>query len=163
MNWRKKAALVGGLAIWYAFVGPSTDQLKNKKEYPLPDEIHVLETSLPSEIRQVETSTDASGKEKGKPRLDRIVRTADIDFSRDFSIETDRYKLVHDEDWLPSRLIGHVLSIPGKVIFLDWDYGWGQDEHRTKAALSMLENNKEIRDLTVRLNHNEAIADMVKM
>lgn len=156
----KNLLIVGGLATWYIFTSPSSQKLANKKEYPLPEEIKTVETTLHYNKKKISVQSSLISREE---RQEKIIRTDDIDFSKDFYIKTDRYEFIRDKDWLPSRLIGHTLSISGKLIFWDWDYGWGQDEHRARAALSMLENNKDIKDLTLRLNHNEAIYDMVRM
>ena len=160
----KTVLLAGGLAAYYALTSPSSKQLEQKKGYPLPKEIKVVETSLPFETREKDRITaNSQGIPERKTELEKIVKTEDIDFSGDFSIKTDRYEFIKDEDWLPSRLIGHTLSLPGKLLFWDWDYAWGQDEHRTRAALSILENNDDLKDITLRLNHNEALYDMVRM
>jgi hypothetical protein len=157
MGCLKRALLVGGLATWYAFTSPSSKQLEKKEDYPLPQEIRVVDTSLPFETRQKTwTLENSDGAAEKIVELEKIVKTKDIDFSKDFYVQSDRYKLIKDKDWLPSRLVGHTLSVPGKLLFWDWDYAWGQDEHRTKAALSILEKDNELKDITVRLNHNEA-------
>lgn len=186
--------LVGGLAIWYTFTGQPTS---SKKEYPLPNEIRVVGTTLPytyrpkemsrispdskdlskekisnSEDKERSISTDYEEPPYSKKswttsfkdnELEKIVRTADIDFSRDFKIRTERYRLVTDKDWLISRLIGHVASIPCKLYFWDWDVGWGLDEDRARAVLSMLENNKNINGVTVRINHNKVWYDCYRL
>ena len=67
------------------------------------------------------------------------------------------------DNWLPSRIIGHTVSMLTRLYFWDMDIGWGLDEDRSQAVLSMLEKNKDIKDLTVRMNHNEALYDMVRL
>ena len=92
MGCLKKLALLGGLAVWYAFTGPSSEQIKNKKPYPLPEEISVVETSLPYEERDIVTeSIDQDGnKTTSVVGLEKVVKTSDIDFSEEFYIQTDR-------------------------------------------------------------------------
>jgi len=161
---KKALLLLGGLTLWYAFTSPSSDQIKNKKEYPLPEEIRVVETSLPYETRErIWTSTHSEGNEEKKVELEKIVKTSEIDFSSEFNIKTDRYNFVKKEEWLPSRIIGHVFSLPTKLYFWDWDAGLGLDEQKSRAVLSMLEENKNISGLTVRVNHNEAIYDCYRL
>lgn len=164
MGWLKNLTIFGGLATWYAFTNPSNDKINNKKEYVIPTEIRVVETSLPYEIREkIWSSENLDGTKENRIELEKIVKTDEIDFSKNFYIKTDRYNLIKDEDWLPSRVVGHIMAMPGRLLFLDWNYAWGQDKKRARAALSMLENNKDVKDLTVRLNHNEAIYDMYRM
>jgi hypothetical protein len=150
-------------ATWYACTC-KWFQKPIEQRYNLPAEIRVIETDLPYEKRESKSIVKlANGEEKEQVTLEKIIKTKDIDFSKDFQIKTDRYRFVKDKDWIPSRIIGHIASIPGKIYFFDWDYGWGQDKDRTRAALSMLEENKDIKDLTLRLNHNEAFYDMYRM
>jgi hypothetical protein len=165
------ALLIGGLAVWYSLTGNSNPKPVDYR-YNLPAEIKIVETDLPYETRPVKiielkSKIDFSGnvlEEKvEKVELEKIVKTKNIDFSKDFTIKTDRYRFVKGEDWLPSRLVGHVLSAPGKLFFWDHNYAWGQDADRTKAALAMVENDKDIKNLTIRLNHNEGFYDMYRM
>ncbi|MEK6760871.1 MAG: hypothetical protein AABX93_03030 [Nanoarchaeota archaeon] len=151
LKYWKTLALVSGLALWYNFNDFSHDKISSFQRYPLPSEIKVAGTTLPYETRN------------GKFGLEKIVKTEDIDFSKDFEIETERYHLVKDNDWLPSRLVGHVFSVPAKLIFWDSDFGWGLDEEKSRAVLSMLEKNKDLKDLTIRINHNEAFYDWYRM
>ncbi|MBI2044665.1 hypothetical protein HYT23_01265 [Candidatus Pacearchaeota archaeon] len=152
------------LVPWYIFNGPSEEQ-KRPKQYSLPDEIVVAETSLPFDTRERAIILDDSvrGMAWQETRLEKVVKTENIDFSKNFEIKTERYRFVKDNDWLPSRLVGHTLSIPGKLLFWDLDYAWGQDAERTRASLAMLENNPDIKDITLRINHNEAFYDMWRL
>lgn len=152
------------LSTWYNLTGPSKEQLEFKNKYPLPNEIKVIQTTLPYKNRKkIYTTKDPKGNIDEKIELEKIVKIEDIDFSKDFKIKTDRYELRKANDWLPSRLIGHVLSTPLKVIFWDFDIGGGLDEERTKSVLSMLEQNKDIKGLFVRVNHNEAFYDLYRI
>jgi len=163
--------MIGAAAAWYALTGNSNPKSADVR-YNLPPEIKVINTTLPYEERKIKvtetrTATDSYGnnfeKKTERIELEKIVKTSNIDFSSDFAIETDRYRIVKSSDWLPSRLVGHTLSIPGKIYFWDWNYGWGQDADRSKAALAMVENDKNIKNLTFRLNHNEGFYDMYRM
>ena len=84
MGWRTNLGLVGCLATWYAFTSPSEKQLSEKKSYPLPEKIEVVETSLPSRVVQkVTLSKNSNYKKVG---LVSVVETKDIDFSKNFKI-----------------------------------------------------------------------------
>lgn len=164
MNKKVLAGLiVGGLAAWYAVTGRILPQRVENK-YSIPSEIAVVQSSLPTEVKENKfIVTDSEGNKKEETRLEKIVKTEYVDFSKDFEIKTDRYTLVKDKDFLPFRLIGHVMCIPVKIILMDWDIGWGNDTERTKAILSMLETDKSIKDVTVRINHNKALYDAYRL
>lgn len=137
------------LIVWYnLFCNVPNNYNNTKNRYKLPEKIIVIKTSLPFSVN-----------ENGE----KIVFTKDIDFSKDFKIKTLRYRLVKDDDWLPSRIIGHILSVFGKLFFWDADVSWGLDKERTRTVLAMLENDNNIKGITVRLNHNEAIYDWWRM
>lgn len=156
--------LIGSLALWYVFTGPSDEQRNKQNKYSLPREICVTETSLPYKTRErVWKSVGVDGKEKTKIDLEYIVNTEEIDFSSSFSIKTERYKIVKEEECLPSKIISHICSIPSKIYFWDLNAGWGLDAKRTKAVLAMLENNNNISNLTVRINHNEVLYDCYRL
>lgn len=160
-----RALLIGGLLTpWYLATTPSCFTINSKPDYPLPNQIKAVETSLPCESRErIWTSTDSDGKIEKKVTLEKIVDTKKIDFSKNFYIKTDRYTFVKDEDWLPERVIGQTLSVPVKLLFMDYKVGWGQDEKRARASLSMLENNSNMKDITLRINHNHALHDMMRL
>ena len=164
MGWLNKALLVVALAAWYAFTGPSAQHLEPKKEYPIPNEIKVVSTTLPYETREaVERSADFVGNFEKESGLEKIIKTEDIDFSKNFTIETERYRLVKKEEPLISRVIGHIASIPFRLFLWDWNVSRGLNEEKTKAVISILENNENIKDLTVRINHNQAIYDCYRL
>jgi hypothetical protein len=158
----KRLIAIGILGAW-ALATHNYDPKPVDMRYNLPAEICVQETNLPFHTREVKKKVKTESGIEEKVVEEKFVNTSEIDFSEDFDITTERYHFVKDKDWLPSRIIGHTFSIPGKILFMDWNYGWGQDADRTKAALSMIEENKEIKDLTIRLNHNEAFYDMYRM
>ena len=158
MNNKKSGCLptilmAGALGVWYATHPAPMPRADINESYPLPEEIVVLKTDLPYENRT---------RDDGK--LEKVVKTKNIDFSKDsFEIKTDRYRFVKDDDWLPSRAVGFVASLPQKLFFWDWSIGQGLDEKRTRAALAMIENDKEFHDITLRVNHNEAFYDWWRM
>lgn len=137
------------LFFWYnIFCNVPNNYEYTKNRYKLPEKIVVIKTTLPFSINEYG---------------EKIVYTKDINFSKDFKIKTSRYRLVKDDDWLPSRLIGHTLSVFRKIFFWDADVSWGLDKERSRAVLAMLESNRNITDITVRINHNEAIYDWWRM
>ncbi|MBR9705249.1 hypothetical protein GOV12_07590 [Candidatus Pacearchaeota archaeon] len=146
-----KIAMV--LAPLYYFTSGSSE-VPVETRYPLPAEIKVVDTDLPYTERQLNSENS---------ELEKIVKVEDIDFSGNFFIETERYTLVKNEDWIESKAIGHVMSIPHKLLFWDWDISWGLDSEKSRTALAILENDVEIKDITVRLNHTEAWYDIDRM
>ncbi len=153
------AALAGGLTAWYIATG---DVNKNDVDvsYPIPEQIEVVDAEyVNKQGKDIELVAENNGLNLEKI----LLNTSEIDFDEDFKIKTDRYRLIKDDDWLPSRVVGHIMSLPARLFFWDWDVSWGNDEKRAQAALSILENNRNIKDLTVRLNHNEAFYDMYRL
>lgn len=160
MTTTTKALFVAGLAALYMTYGGNPSGKTNAEKYPLPAEIRVLETTLPYEERKVPMYTDKNGVSR---ETEKIVKTAKIDFSKDFQMKTERYNLIKAHDWKPLRIIGHINSLPMRLYFFDWDIGWGPDAERTKSVVSMLEGDKSNDGLTVRLNHNKALKDAYRM
>ncbi|MCB9370390.1 hypothetical protein H6501_02230 [Candidatus Woesearchaeota archaeon] len=159
-NWLKPAALIGGLAAWYIATG-DVNPNDVSKSYPIPEQIEVISAEY---VDKKGNDIELEAPKKNGETLEKLILdTSQIDFSEDFEIKTDRYRIVKDDDWLPSRLVGHTLSLPTKLFFWDWEVSWRVDEKRAQAALSMLETNKDIKDLTVRLNHNEAFYDIYRL
>ncbi len=149
-GYRKALALALILAPWYWYTGnPNRFDHKSK---PPKVEISRLEDKIdePGWPMVIET--------KGGP-----LSVSEINFNEHFKIETNRYILVKDDDWLISRVIGWFGSIPGKILFWDYDYGRGLDYKRTWRVLEYLENNKSITDVTIRLSHNKALYDCLRM
>lgn len=163
MEWKGLAALVGGLTIWYSLTGQPPNYSSSNKRYPLPQEIKVVQTTFPYETRFKEGYVPSLDGNIDDSKLEKYIRPAELDFFGKFEIETERYKLVKDEDYWWSRGIGWVNSLFQKAFF--WDYGAGQGlkEDNVRAVLGMLENNEEIKDVTVRLNHNEMWEDWYRM
>lgn len=163
-KWIKRILLATGLAVFYTFTTPNADQIKDYEPQNIPAKIVVKKTTLPTQKRlkvvKVKGSSEVEEKTQG---LETIINTEKVDFSKDFVIETDRYKIIKKEEWLPSRIIGHIFSVPAKLYFWDWGAGLGLDAQRTKAVIAMLEKNKNIKNVTVRINHNEAIYDCYRL
>ncbi len=141
MGWLRTAGVLGGLALWYAASGRPA-----KAVYPLPERLSVAETSLPAR------------REAGRVSLDTVVAELDTPFA----LRTDTYAVVRDEDWLPARLIGTVLSVPRKLLYWDRNFGRGLDAQRTRALLSMLEH-QPLRGVLVRVNHNAPLDDLTRL
>ncbi len=162
-RWMKLGLMAAGLAAWYSHVSPTPEQSVPKAD-PLPAEIKVIETSIPHKVREkVRFSKREDGSTEKKVDLEKIVRTSDIDFSKDFYIKTDRYNLIKTDDWWPSRQIGHLNSMITKLLFWDWDVGWGLDANQSRTVLSILEENKDLKGITVRINHTETFYDTYRL
>ncbi len=165
MNWLKKLGLLTlGLLPWYAF---NSAPNKPREEYPLPEQIKVVSAKYvenDGDTVRIDTlgNVFVNGK-KQKESLEKLLSTKDINFDEYFEINTERYKLTKNDDWLISRVCGQILSIPIKILLLDHNMGWGLNDENSRAVLSMLENNPEIKDLTVRINHNEALYDGIRL
>ena len=149
-NWKMRIGLMGGLACFYTLNGISRPDETLRKDYFLPEKIAVVDTNLPYEM-------------EGEDGLEKYVYTDNVDFSQDFYLETERYRIEKDKDWAPTRALGHVGSLPMKLMFWDWNIGLGLDEKRSRAVVSILENNKEIDNITVRINHNKFFKDMYRL
>ena len=91
------------------------------------------------------------------------LKTKDIPFEGDFVIHTERYSLIKDEDSWPEQAIGFAGSISSRIFFWDSRIGHGTDSRGAKRVLAMLENDKSIDGLTVRLNHNRALYDLYRI
>lgn len=164
MGLGRLGALAVGLAVWYSLNETPKNSLPSSQKYSLPKEIKVVETTLPYITREKVTQvSDPYGTPYKKIELEKIVDTETIDFSKDFKIKTDRYRIVKDDDWWLSRAIGTIGSLPTKLFFWDCDMGKGLDSERSRSVLAMLENDKSISNLTVRVNHTEAFYDWYRM
>ncbi len=140
MSFRKnlaRVALIGGLAA-YAYTGTNAYRSTKGTEEPI---------NLPATIQTIYGP----------------LNTTDIDFEGKFDIKTDRYHVIKNEDWGLSRFVGFFGSLPAKLMFMDSDIGAGLDARRSKRVLQTLENHPEIRNLTVRINHNEALYDCERL
>ena len=159
INWKKLAIIGAGLTALYSFNRIDNSAKDPTIEYPLPAEIKVTETTLPFEARCVgEANSILDGVVE--PVIEKWVKTEDIDFSKDFEIKTERYNFASSDDMILSKWWGQgVGSLAAKLFFWDWDMGRGLDETRTREALGILENNEQLRDLTVRVNHNRVWYD----
>lgn len=147
---RKKVAVAAVLlGAWYLFTTQPKDATSVEDRYPLPDQIEVVDSSVPY-------SVDSNGN--------KIVQTRDIDFSSDsIDITTDRYHFVKGKDPKALRGLGQVLSAPMKLFFWDYNIGWGADATRTRALLAMVEDDKDIDHLTIRVNQNAPLTDLCRL
>jgi len=158
------AGLLAGVAILYSCTGGNPSCKNVKEKYSLPPEINVVETDLScSERKSLITLTNEVGQMSNQTKLEKIIKTKDIPFDKHFYIKTDRYTLTKNQDWLPSRIIGHIGSLPSKLLFWDWDMGLGPDGDRARAALSMFENKNNLKNITIRLNYNEPLYDAYRL
>ncbi len=124
---------------------------------------HMMEPSL-DEAVVMEEYSDCDGElPEYIMTVDGPLETASIDFTEDFEIETDRYRLVKDEDLGISRVLGWFGSLGVKMLFLDYDMGKGLDEEHAKRVLEMLEENEDISGITVRINHTGALEDFGRL
>lgn len=144
---RLKRILIGAacLAAWYAYSGnpanfytPSSPRSEKR-----------LEERVGSQYRLPDVIQTTTGP----------VTVKDIDFNGSFLLETPRYRLHKSEDFPWSRAIGYVASIPTKIFFWDSNASYGLDAERTKRVLAILENDKSLSGLTVRVNHTRAWYD----
>ena len=100
----KRGIFAAGLAAWYIFTGNSARfNPELRQEEPAVVQ-HYEEETLPEIIET----------------LDGPLYTEDIDFDGDFEIETERYHVIKDEDFLLSRMLGWFGSFWGKVYFFDY-------------------------------------------
>jgi len=161
---RIMGGIVAGLTTLYCLTGGNPSGKSVQEKYSLPAEIRVVETDLPFfERKKLITFTNEFGRVIKEEKLEKIINTKDIPFSKNFYIKTDRYTLTKNQDWLPSRVIGHVSSLATKLLFWDWNMGWGPDGDRARAALSMIENKNSLKNVTLRLNYNEPCYDIFRL
>lgn len=148
----KTGVVLAGLYGTYLFT--NRDEPTEAKDYPLPATIKVKDTDLPT--RLVENPNDPA-------HPDTVIDTEAIDFSKEFFIKTDRYTYTKEEDFILSRALGHIFSIPSKIFFFDWDIGNGLDKEEARAVLSMVENNPKLDGVCVRVNHNAVFEDCMRL
>lgn len=160
----KLLMFVGGLAIWYTMTGAPRNY--TPQNYSLPQKIQVLEAHYEEKDGDkvsIEDGVLTVNDIKVAPLEERVINPEEINFDKDFEVRTDKYRLVKSDDWLPSRICGHVMSTLSKVYFWDHNMSWGLDGKKSRAVLAMLESNEKLKDLTVRINHNEAIYDAYRL
>lgn len=143
--------------------------LTGKKEekatdiYPVPELLQVNNTTLPT----VKIAAEERPLGDDAPKVIAVTKEgidlSKVDLSGNFEIETDRYRLVKDEDMGISRVIGHVTSCISKILFLDADMGAGLDEDHIKGVIAMLENNPKLEGVYVRVNHNAVWQDCARL
>ncbi|MCA9478283.1 MAG: hypothetical protein KC535_04000 [Nanoarchaeota archaeon] len=150
----RKIVLLGlPFAIIYSINSQNSKQSAQEKLYQVPKTVQVLEAEyLQPDGKHIHRKKTADLEEL-------IISTDSIDFEEDFKLTTQNYTLVKHSDWWISRQIGGLFSLYSKTLLWDWDMGQGLDGERSKAALAILENREDIKDLTVRINHNEVWED----
>jgi hypothetical protein len=150
MGLKRLACIAAALTVWYAYSGNSNrfnPSLQDPTYTAAIKEEHQKKYELPKEIKTI----------------DGIVNTDTIDFNNNFKIKTDRYTLVRDKDYLLSRGIGYVLSAPTKLFFWDSDAGKGLDAEHSRQVLALLEEDKTLKNITVRINHTSAWYDFGRL
>lgn len=163
-RWGKFMMLGLILAPYYFFTGRKG--VSSEEAYPLPDSLPVRSSTLPTEHHVGEQALRQKiGDNKMVIAVDqhKSLDLRHADFSGHFKLETDRYRVIKDDDWLLSRGIGHVLSCIPKIFFMDSQIGAGLDEHEVRTVLAMLEKNKNLDGVTVRINHNAVFADCARL
>ncbi len=146
---RNTAILAVGLAAWYTYLGEPQNLPDITERYQLPAQIRVLESSVPY-------TTDPNGN--------RILQTKDIDFSsNNIDITTDRYHFVKNQEWPFFRAIGMIGSSINKLYFWDHNIGRGVDADRTRALLAMVEGDRELDYMTIRVNCSAPVLDIYRL
>lgn len=151
-------ALVAATGLWSLATGKSDSAASARQHFPLPEKLYVVDTDLPTH-NEDHTITD-----KGKERTItvRYIKPHEVDFDDDFYLKTNRYTIIKDDDFIGTRWLGHLASIPTKIFFWDARAGWGLSEDGTKNVLGMLERDTTVSGLTVRINHNEVFEDTIR-
>ena len=157
----KTLGFIAALGTWYYLTDKPVP--KEVGKYQLPAEIKVINTTFKYETREKKRIIIEESFKKEEKWVEKYIKTDVIDFSKKFVIETERYNIIKDEDFLPAQMIGNVMSLPSCFYFYDLNVSRGLDLDKTKAVIAMLENNKKIKNLTVRINHNAAITDAYRM
>ncbi len=157
MKLHKLGLLAATLGTIYILSTPNIKEPAQQKQYNVPATIEVIDATY--------TSRDGTLVKKSSPsKLENIIISTDsINFDEDFIFKTSDYTLDKHSDFWLSRQIGGFFSLINKAVFWDWDAGQGLDGERSKAVLAMLENRDDIKDLTVRLNHNEVWTDLGRL
>ena len=151
-------------AAWASY--PLTNQKTAPAEelYKLPESLEVKATSLPYTTQKDTHQARASdGRMITVISEKKVVNTQEIDFSKEFFIQTDRYTYEKGSDFKPSQILGQIFSIPSKLFFLDKNIGAGLDIHEAKAVLAMLEQNQQLSGSYVRVNHNDVFKDLDRL
>lgn len=146
----KIATLSALLATWNTLT-PDNNK-NNYTKYQLPETITVQKFTR-----------ERAGFVHEEPGLEHTIATKDIDFNQPFDLVTDRYRLIRDEDSIISQYLGTIGSLPVKILLFDTDVGSIPDAEHAKAVLSMLEKDKSIQGLTVRLGHTRVVYDTWRM
>jgi hypothetical protein len=157
---------IAALAAWYMLTSNprpfDTQAIKNKEA---PGIVQTVDNALADiDLGKNDSKTIYTSRLPDTiMTIDGPLKTADIDFEGDFDIKTDRYRLVKGEDFWLSRGIGWLGSLPIRLFYWDYDVSNGLDEQRAKQVMATLENDKSIKDITVRLNHTGALEDLGRL
>lgn len=154
-------ALLGGTIAWYSLTSNSerfnSERIQHGQANP---SVQIVDNSL-------ESLLDKDNTYGNLPAIiyttNGPIDTATFDFEKDFDFETDRYRIVRDEDNIFSRIIAWPGTLGRKLFFWDYDISRGLDEDNTKEVIAMLENDESISNITVRINHTGAWEDFGRL
>ena len=154
MSGGKLLAAVGILTAWYIYSGNHDRFNPHREHHQTP----------------LQCSQSCNLEDRIRYQLPEIIETvkgplptASIDFEGDVEIKTARYTFEKNEDFFLFRWIGHLGSTPAKLFFWEYNAGLGIDSLRAQRVLAMLENDKSIENVTVRLNHNLVWNDLFRL
>lgn len=164
---KRLLGIAGGLALYYTITGNYQEEVPGQKKYPLPEQIKVIQANY----------TDKSGEQvhlngknihfdevrNSKGLEEKVINTNNIDFSKHMQITTERYNFSRNEDFKISQGIGWLVSLPRRLFFFDYGVSNGLSSEKTKSVLAMLENDSTLKNLTVRVNHNQPLYDTKRL
>ncbi|MBX7139209.1 MAG: hypothetical protein K1X83_14640 [Oligoflexia bacterium] len=150
---------IAALAGWYAYTGKSR-QAERQSTPPLPHQVAVLSSSPGiANSTEIEVTLQKDGRVVSRAVPVKYFSLSANNIKHDFRLETERYRIVKREDILFGRIIGHVASVPTKLFFWDGRVGAGLDTTGVREVVSMLERDKDIHGVMVRINHADPIGD----
>jgi len=163
---KRLLGIAGGLVLYYFLTGHHPN-VPDREKYPLPQEIKVIQANYTNKTGE---EISIGGKNlrfhEARKQLnleERAINTDDIDFSKDMQLTTKRYNFARDKDYMVSRAIGWLVSLPRRLILFDYDISNGLNAEKTKSVLAKLENDTTLKNLTVRVNHNEPLYDTKRL
>ncbi len=134
-----------------------------------PDKVLIVKgstyTSLEIEGAATTKGHDVSQRARVVQDQIQILDLDQIDFSKDLRLKTDRYTIIKRSDSAFFDFLGkYLLSVPTKVGYADFkNIGNEVDAQTTREIVEMLEANKEIKGLTIRINHDDILEDMQRL
>lgn len=156
-----------GTGIWAL----ATNQPKSPTEInpPVPERLVVKNTTLPTVLPPA-APQELPGLERGrevqssqstpqKPEGGQSINLREMNFPDRFKLSTDRYRIVKDEDIGVARLLGWIGSLPTKLFFWDLRVGAGLEDKHIKYVVSLLEENENLKDVNVCINHSPVLSD----